>query len=226
MTDTGIGMSEMSMANIFQPFVQADGTMTRKYGGTGLGLFLSRKLARLLGGDVILRRSEPDRGSEFQILINIEVDSVKITPSPENMKLLSPPSVNDQSSPIKILLVDDSADNRTLISAFLSRPGIHLDTAENGVVGVDKALHNTYDLVLMDIQMPEMDGYEAIRVLNQKGYRGPVVALTAHAMKGDRERCLRAGFDDYLCKPVNRQSLMNLLPRYGTTPPASAPVLH
>ncbi len=225
-SDTGIGMSEESMGNIFQPFVQADGTMTRKYGGTGLGLFLSRKLARLLGGDVILRRSALNQGSEFQINIAVDRDSAKLSRSEAKPKLTSVKAAHSGGPQIKVLLVDDSPDNRSLISAFLSKPGIEVDLAENGVTGVDKALHNQYDVVLMDIQMPEMDGFEAVRVLNQKGYRVPVVALTAHAMKGDRERCLRAGFNDYLCKPVNRQSLMDMLHRYASPPPPASATLH
>jgi len=219
--DTGIGMSECQTAKVFQPFVQGDGSMSRKYGGTGLGLFLSRKLARLLGGDVILRKSTLGGGSEFTISVSVHLDQEKAAkPAGDGAARPEPQS----NAPLKVLLVDDSPDNRMLISAFLTNPGINLDVAENGARGVEKAMHKPYDIVLMDIQMPEMDGFDAIKELSERGYKGPVVALTAHAMKGDRERCLRAGFSDYLCKPVSRQSLMDLLHRFAGSPGPSATI--
>ena len=175
---------------------------------------------------MILRRSAVGEGSEFQIAVAVDRDGAKLSPSEGKPKLTRVKTAHTGGSQIKVLLVDDSPDNRSLISAFLSKPGINVDLAENGAAGVAKALHNQYDLVLMDIQMPEMDGFEAVRVLNQKGYRVPVVALTAHAMKGDRERCLRAGFNDYLCKPVNRQSLMDMVQRYASSPPPASATLH
>jgi PAS domain S-box-containing protein len=215
--DTGIGMDDDQRSRIFQPFVQADGTMTRKYGGTGLGLFLSRKLARLMGGDVILQQSSPAHGSEFIVTIGVEVDAQG---TPDAVKTLNSGELKNRRNPhSRVLLVDDSADNRMLISAFLASPDIELDQAENGRVGVEKALAKNYDLILMDIQMPEMDGYEAVKQLEDRGYKGTVVALTAHAMKGDRERCLKAGFDDYLCKPVSRKSLMEMLERHSPPSP-------
>lgn len=217
--DTGIGMDNDQSTRIFQPFVQADGTMTRKYGGTGLGLFLGRKLARLMGGDVILQQSTPGRGSQFLINVTVEIDRAGTqTPDPRRKESKR----RAVGGHVRVLVVDDSADNRMLISAFLATPDIELDQAENGAVGVEKAMAHPYDLVLMDIQMPEMDGYEAVSILNQRGYKNPVVALTAHAMKGDRERCLKAGFDDYLCKPVTRKSLMEMIERYSPSkPPAN-----
>lgn len=213
--DTGVGLSEDQTGKLFQPFVQADESMTRKFGGTGLGLFLSRKLARLLGGDVTLRKSTLGRGSEF--VINIEVEASLAEPSVKAVEVKHLNGHQDKAPAAheaRVLVVDDSADNRMLIGAMLKKAGIQLDMAENGVAGVKKALSKDYDLVLMDIQMPEMDGYEAVKTLTEKGYDVPIVALTAHAMKGDRERCLNAGFTDYICKPVTRQALLECLGRY------------
>jgi PAS domain S-box-containing protein len=221
--DTGIGMDEEQRARIFQPFVQADGTMTRKYGGTGLGLFLARKLARLMGGDVILLGSRPNSGSEFQITLNVDVDHLTVVPS---KTVGNESGVLPHNTQIKVLVVEDSPDNRMLISAYLAASNANLEFAENGATGVEKALANRFDLILMDIQMPEMDGYEALQRLRDSSYNGPVVALTAHAMKGDRERCLTAGFNDYLCKPVSRKALIDILARYAPRTPPAAVINH
>ncbi len=218
-SDTGVGLGEDQTGKLFQPFVQADESTTRKFGGTGLGLFLSRKLARLLGGDVTLRKSALGRGSEFVVTIEVEAGrETAVRPQVTRKNHI------DEMAEARVLVVDDSPDNRMLIGAMLKKTGVHLDMAENGRSGVERALENKYDLVLMDIQMPEMDGYEAIKTLTDQGYDVPVVALTAHAMKGDRERCIKAGFTDYICKPVTRQALLNCLERY--TGEHSTPHLH
>lgn len=219
--DTGVGITEDHTARLFQAFVQADGSTTRKYGGTGLGLFLSRKLARLLGGDVVLRRSVPGRGSEF--VITLEMETVNAKPSDKAVSVphitqmpdvLAPAAAGDFRA--RILVVDDSADNRMLIGAMLGKLGLHLDMADNGCRAVEMALAGDYDLVFMDIQMPEMDGFQVVKVLTERGYNIPIVALTAHAMKGDRERCLAGGFSDYVCKPVTRKALLNCIERFVT----------
>lgn len=219
--DTGVGMNTEQADNLFQPFVQADSSMTRKFGGTGLGLFLARKLARLLHGDVVLRRSTLGTGSEFVITIELELAQAK--PTKEKSQAISGGNGSEHDH-ARVLVVDDSPDNRMLISAMLKNSGVSLEMAENGVTGVQKALERDFDLVLMDIQMPEMDGYEAIRTLSDEGYKTPVVALTAHAMKGDRERCIEAGFSDYICKPVTRQALLNCIDRFVGQP--DSPTLH
>ena len=202
--DTGIGVSREQASHLFQPFVQADGSMTRRFGGTGLGLFLSRKLARLLDGDVKLAWSEPSRGSRFEISIPIEEVNDTSIMRPQTSPLDTREGVKAGIG--KILVVDDSSDNRTLIGAFLKRLGIDAEFADNGANGVERSLHGRFALVFMDIQMPVMDGFEAIQTLRDRGYQGKVVALTAHAMVGDRERCLKSGFDDYLQKPITRQA--------------------
>jgi two-component system, sensor histidine kinase len=210
--DTGIGIAPSQQSILFKPFVQADGSMTRKFGGTGLGLHLSRKLARLLGGDVVLKDSGSEKGSHFVVSVEVELAG----PVGNDLLSAEQPVLDDkqQSIPIanaKILVVDDSIDNRTLVTHFLKKMGLKFETANNGSEGVAKALDEKFDLVLMDLQMPEMDGFQAMQALRKQDYQKPIVALTAHAMKGDRERCLQAGFDDYLCKPLSKDSLIKSL---------------
>lgn len=208
--DTGIGITGDQQKKLFRPFTQADYSITRKYGGTGLGLFLSRKLARLLGGDLLLSQSSPNEGSTF--IIRAEVTYLK-----EETEEACKPQIDyacldpRKNHGAHVLVVDDSADNRALISLYLSRMGFKVSVAENGEQGAQEALAHGYDIVLMDIQMPGMDGFEAVRTLRSKEYHGVIIALTAHAMKGDRERCLDQGFDDYICKPVSKSSLTQLL---------------
>lgn len=209
-TDTGIGISEEQASKLFQPFVQADQSMTRKYGGTGLGLFLSRRLAGLMGGDVELKYSQPQQGSQFRILIPME----EVSFEKSQIKLSDPKRFGQEilsQGQTKVLIVDDAAENRILINAFLSKMGVNTDQASNGKEACEKALAKKYDVVLMDIQMPVMDGFEAVKKLRELGYERAIVALTAHAMKGDKEKCISSGFDDYLCKPLNQNSLAKCL---------------
>ncbi|AFY01059.1 two-component hybrid sensor and regulator [Bdellovibrio bacteriovorus str. Tiberius] len=211
-TDTGIGISAEQRNNLFQPFSQADSSTTRRFGGTGLGLFLSRKLARLLGGDVILNTSSAGIGSSFLIsILGKEVTGIQGT---DHRKKSEDAVVVSAKQVESILVVDDAVDNRELFRRFIVRAGVpenRIETAENGAEAVRKALDKPYSLILMDIQMPEMDGFQALKKLRTQGYRGPIVALTAHAMKGDREKCLAAGFDGYLQKPLDRTELKRVL---------------
>jgi signal transduction histidine kinase len=217
--DTGIGISPEQRDKLFQPFVQADSTMTRRFGGTGLGLLLSRQLARALGGDLSLARSELGKGSSFRFTLvadTVENPSIedqewqrKSLPSP-----VPPHPAAEASAPLdgmKILLVEDSEDNQTLVSRFLIGAGARVELADNGVDAVEAALRGDHDVVLMDIQMPVLDGHEATARLRQAGYTRPIVALTAHAMRDERERALKGGFDDYLTKPLQRTALIKTL---------------
>lgn len=204
--DTGIGISDEQKNLLFQPFAQADSSTTRRFGGTGLGLFLSRKLARLLGGDVILDKSIAGSGSVFLVTVACDVVSSKDV-SPENSRTQQ---MHDFRSINCVLVVDDAVDNRELFCHYLHKFGIprsRIETAENGIEAVKKASKKTYDLILMDVQMPVMDGFEALRELKKRHYQGRIAAVTAHAMKGDQERCLAEGFDGYLQKPVSKEAL-------------------
>lgn len=214
-SDTGIGITQEQARKLFSPFAQADESMTRKFGGTGLGLFLSRKLARLLGGDVDLIESTVDRGSQFRISVRlglVQKENTEVEPIRDLCKSVQQFCFDAVIDPI--LIVDDSMDNRTLVGAYLTKMGLKFDLAENGKQGIEKAFSKSYSIVLMDIQMPEMDGMEAIRVLRNRGYDRKVIALTAHAMKGDRERFLESGFNDYLRKPLTRNLLAQCLGKH------------
>lgn len=209
--DTGAGIEESQQGRLFQRFSQADSSTTRRFGGTGLGLFLSRKLARELGGDVRLVHSAPGQGSTFQLTIardyKPETDS-----APETAPVAAAPKPNDHVlRGMKVLAVEDSVDNQLLIERLLKKRGAEVDIAANGAEGVEKALANDYNLVLMDIQMPVMDGYDATSSLRKKGYSRPIVALTAHALEEDRRRCLDNGFNEHLTKPISPTALVDTI---------------
>ncbi|QDK46490.1 two-component hybrid sensor and regulator [Bdellovibrio sp. ZAP7] len=211
-TDTGIGISQEQRAHLFQPFSQADSSTTRRFGGTGLGLFLSRKLARLLGGDITFT-SVVGKGSRFLISVVAHAPSVKAPEEPPKKEHV----VNAAGTYLQagvILVVDDSADNRDLLRHYLKKAGLddtQIEMASNGEEAVRKASSKNYRMILMDIQMPHMDGFQALKKLRGQGYECPVIALTAHAMKGDREKCLEAGFDGYLQKPLRKEALNEVL---------------
>lgn len=193
--DTGIGIPETNWAALFDPFSQVDGSSTRRFGGSGMGLAIAQRLSRLMGGDLSLR-STVGQGSTFTLRLPLEACA-----APEPMV------VPDVDAPLRILLVEDNPVNQLLARRLLERHGHHVEVAENGAVGVEAVSAHRFDLVLMDCQMPIMDGYEATRRIRELGTRLPIVALTANAMAGDRERCLAAGMDDYLTKPVDPELL-------------------
>jgi signal transduction histidine kinase/DNA-binding response OmpR family regulator len=221
-SDTGIGMTPEQMAKLFQPFTQADASTTRKFGGTGLGLTISRRLARLLGGDITVK-SEPSIGSTFtfaldggprhgvELLENFTADQLSTVDDSEqcqDVKLVG-----------RILLAEDGEDNQDLISTHLRRAGADVTIAGNGRLAVDSAMSAQqsgmkFDLILMDMQMPELDGYGAARQLRAAGMDLPIVALTANAMAEDRVKCLEAGCTDYLSKPIGRSLLLMTVARY------------
>lgn len=209
--DTGKGMSEAQMAKLFKPFVQADVSTTREFGGTGLGLFLSKRLARALGGDLSIESSKIGEGSTFVAHIDPgQHDSRQTFKTVErtHQPSVRPMTGSEDLAGFRILLVDDSADNRDLITTFLRKAGAVVETADNGKLGSLKAFAGDYDIVLMDVQMPVMDGNSAMMYLKEKGYRRPVIALTAHAMREEKINSLAAGFADYLTKPVDRKHLI------------------
>mgnify|MGYP000932369910 CR=1 FL=1 len=217
--DTGPGMSSEQVQALFQPFTQVDTSMTRKHGGTGLGLALSRRLARLLGGDIRVEASEPGQGCDFHI--SIESGAGHETEMVTNMDcvrdVLEPRGAPgpDMLNGVKVLLVEDSLENQVLVSRFLTLSGAKVEVANNGVEGVEKAMAGDHNVVLMDIQMPELDGYGAISRLRQQGFKKPIIALTAHGMVEDRLRCLEVGSNDHLTKPVNRGDLIHRVQRFA-----------
>ncbi|HEX2572759.1 MAG TPA: ATP-binding protein [Polyangia bacterium] len=218
-TDTGIGLTQEQMRRLFEPFTQGDASTTRRFGGTGLGLVISQRLAERLGG-VITVASTPGAGSSFTLTIDPgPLDGVGLVSELREVGAVESPAATPlREFSGRVLVAEDGADNQVLICHHLRRAGVQAHLAENGRIAVDKALAAAaagapYALILMDMQMPEMDGYAATATLRMKGYRGPIVALTAHAMAGDRERCLSAGCNDYLTKPIERRSLEALLER-------------
>ncbi|WP_413585096.1 response regulator [Bdellovibrio sp. HCB274] len=206
--DTGIGMTQEQADRLFQPFTQADATSTRKFGGTGLGLALSRNLARALGGDVNIIHCEPDHGCTFEF--SFQADEVTNATAAQTSESASTESKKPFSG-FKVLAVDDSPDNRELIKSLLHTSGIDVTEVDSGEAALNQASMQKYDLVLMDIQMPGLDGYSTLSELRHRGFQGPVVALTAHAMKEDKERALAAGFADHLTKPINSHQLIQTI---------------
>jgi two-component system CheB/CheR fusion protein len=224
--DTGPGLTPEQRERIFLPFGQADSSVTRKYGGSGLGLILSRHLAESLGGNVELTDSRPGEGSTFRITIGCgDIHDAPMVgtlgefdwwrPHPETVAAKPP---NDLSG-IRVLLVEDSPDIREVLTLFIKSGGASVVTAQNGVEAVELAKSGDFSIVLMDIQMPLMDGYEATRKLRTSGYKIPILALTAHALTGEREKCLAAGCDDYIIKPVMAHKLIEMISRFAIREP-------
>jgi PAS domain S-box-containing protein len=236
--DTGIGIDKEQITKLFRPFEQADASTTRKFGGTGLGLQISKRLAEILGGDIQVT-SEPGSGSVFSLTIAtgdldefewtqaaLHVDQSTTMPSVQR----SPSDQVSQSSQlplrgVRVLSVEDGVDNQRLISFHLSKAGAVVDIASNGRLAVEKlciggsidqaiCLPPPIDIVLMDMQMPEMDGYQATQILRSKGFSGPILALTAHAMEADQFKCLEAGCDVWLTKPIEKSELIRVCQKW------------
>ena len=228
--DTGIGMTEEQRSRLFRPFTQADYSTTRKFGGTGLGLTICKRLVEMLGGSIDVT-SVPGLGSSFFFSIPTgSLENVKMLQSPSEYAEIAESETPEQAQPAgeavretlsaRVLLAEDGVDNRRLISHHLKKAGVSVTTAENGKLAYDEATSAKdrgvpFDLIFMDMQMPVMDGYQATSRLRQDGYSGPVVALTAHAMSGDREKCMTAGCDEYLTKPIDPQKLFAMIRKFA-----------
>lgn len=210
--DTGIGIPEEKQTEIFEPFVQADNSVTRKFGGTGLGLAICKNIISALRGRLTVF-SVVDQGSTFTLYLPTgDLTEIRLLEQPTETKGadVSKDATTDRCDleNCRVLIVDDGSTNRKLIQLMLERGGAKVRVAENGQVAVDMAKSHPFDVVLMDMQMPVLDGYSATRQLREGGFTGPIIALTAHAMKGDREKCEQAGCSDYLSKPINMDELM------------------
>jgi signal transduction histidine kinase/CheY-like chemotaxis protein/predicted hydrocarbon binding protein len=223
--DTGIGMSEQQIDVLFQPFSQVDMSTRRRFGGTGLGLAISRRLALMLGGDISVQ-SAPGKGSRFSVAIDTgPLDGIKLVDQPTQVAQPNPPDATENINlNSRILLAEDGPDNQRLITFILRKAGARVTVAENGQEALNLALesqreNNPFNIVLMDMQMPVMDGYQAARSLRKAGYTKPIVALTAQAMLGDYKRCIDAGCDSYLTKPINRSELLKSLEAFASKAP-------
>jgi signal transduction histidine kinase/DNA-binding NarL/FixJ family response regulator len=217
-TDTGIGIRPDRAAALFSPFVQADVSTTRKYGGTGLGLAICKQLAGMMGGQIGIESREGE-GSTFWFTAVFETRPAPALTSaaePESASLRKPVSPRTGARhDARILIAEDNPTNRTVLLAQLGKLGYQAGTAANGVEAVEALRHGGYDLILMDCEMPVMDGYEATRRIRQSGHpRLPIIAVTAHAMTGDRDRCIREGMNDFLSKPVDLRCLAEMLAKW------------
>ncbi len=219
--DTGVGMRPEVLNRLFRPFEQADLSTTRQYGGTGLGLAISRQLAQLLGGDIVVE-SRVGEGSRFRAAIGTGplTGVARITSAEALGSVVVAQSVQEataEATGTRVLLVEDGLDNQRLVSHILRRAGCEVEVANNGQECLDRmaGAEDRFDLVLMDMHMPVMDGVTATRHLRQAGCRLPIVALTANAMQSDRDACLQAGCDAFLTKPIDRSKLITTVGTLG-----------
>ncbi len=234
--DTGIGIETSELIAIFGAFMQVDSSPTRRYGGTGLGLSLSQRLAEKLGGFITVS-SHIGGGSRFSLTIDIgelleDVDMIdQVVPPSARSGFANRPldsggstkqsdeaaSVSLQNKSLmygRVLLAEDVPENQRLMKLLLTRMGAEVEVVENGQLAVEAAEHAAFDVILMDMKMPVMGGLEAVKLLRQRGYTSPIVALTASTMKEDRERCLQSGCDDFVAKPVSRAELAEIIAHY------------
>ncbi|GAB6167449.1 hypothetical protein JCM19992_34490 [Thermostilla marina] len=222
-SDTGPGISKEQIARLFQPFQQLEQRTVADETGTGLGLVISRRLAQELGGDIEVE-SEPGKGSTFRVTIDVgSLDGIRLLDNPKEAERRVAPKRAAKSMRFRgrVLLAEDGPENRRLITYILEKAGVEVTAVEDGRQAVHAAIEalkkeEPFDLILMDMQMPVMDGYEAVRQLRAEGYKHPIAALTAHAMESDRQVCLEAGCDAYATKPIDRENLFALLRQYLT----------
>jgi len=214
-TDTGIGIPKAKLDSIFEPFQLGDNSIRRSFAGSGLGLSICRRLVAILNGELSVESTEQGGTTFF-----VKLPAAKLPT--ENGLLTSAGSQQSKNNPNKpltgcrTLVVEDGIDNQRVLTAFLKVAGSQVDIVENGKLAVDRILESDsqYEIVLMDMQMPVMDGYEATRQLRSAGYKKPIIAVTAHALSSDRKRCLDAGCDDYFSKPIDRKALIAMVAQY------------
>ncbi|MDJ0776572.1 MAG: Hpt domain-containing protein [Gammaproteobacteria bacterium] len=231
--DSGIGMTPQQAVDVFNPFTQADSSITRRFGGTGLGLTISKRFAEALGGDIVVD-SKPDEGSCFTVSVatgpianlrRLGIDELLSSQWQESRS----EKAHWQFPASKVLVVDDGEENRELLKVVLGDVGISVATAENGERALEQLAGEAFDLVLMDVQMPVMDGYTAVGLMRERNYTLPVIAMTADAMLGAQQKCLDAGYSEYMTKPVDIDRLIGRLAehlggeRLAETAPAITP---
>jgi CheY-like chemotaxis protein len=209
-TDTGIGIAPSDLDRIFEPFTQAESSMSRRFGGAGLGLSISRGLAENMRGALTVE-SRPGAGSRFELRFPA-LDVMDEQPGFHHQNAAS----GDRHVPKRILLAEDSEDTQELVRGFLNGFNADIVMVESGKDAVDAVItaereHKGFDVVLMDMQMHVMNGFQATRILRQRGYRKPIIALTAHTLEGDREKCFESGCSDYVSKPIDWRALTEKL---------------
>ena len=222
-TDTGIGMTHEQIGRLFQEFMQADSSVTRRFGGTGLGLAISKRLTEAMGGQIAVR-SEPGVGSTFYFSIATgDLSGVPMLDAEQASEKFRSAARSKQHGlrvyfkTARVLITDDTPANRQLAGLVLRKAGLTVDEAENGAIAVEKASRGTYDLLLMDMQMPVMDGFTATRTLRDQGLKTPILAFTANVMEQDRQRCVAAGCSGFLTKPINIDLLLSTIAEYLET---------
>lgn len=206
-TDTGIGIPKSKHKSIFESFKQGESETTRRYGGTGLGLSIVKKLVEFQGGKLGID-SELGKGSTFSVVLDFDIYKPSKASTSEPKK---ESSSNNMLTDVNVLVVEDNELNQVLAIEFLNKAGAKSEIANNGAEAVEMIGAKNYDIVLMDIQMPEMDGYEASKKIRSEGNQIPIIAMTAHAFQGEREKCLSAGMDDYLTKPIRFEKMVEIM---------------
>ena len=210
--DTGIGISQDKQKDVFEYFTQADSSITKKYGGTGLGLAITKRLAKLLGGELTLV-SDEGKGSTFSL--SMPFVTVKAESAAEDQRFAGKPDADSQIRfSGSVLVVEDTAASQLLMKALLEKHGFTVTIANDGAEAIRVLAEKVFDMIFMDIRLPNMNGYEATRTLRRKGYGTPVVAITANAMEGDREKCIEAGCDEYLAKPFDSKQLVQTIRKF------------
>ncbi|MDP1796743.1 MAG: ATP-binding protein [Planctomycetaceae bacterium] len=218
--DTGIGISAENQARIFEPFTQVDASSTRSFGGAGLGLAIVRELVFRMGGQIAVESREGE-GAQFTVTLPFQIDVLMHALADPAAPVANAHKIHETRRTVRVLAVEDAPANRKVVKAILEKRGHHVTLTANGREAVDQLLHEPFDVVLMDVQMPVLDGLDATRQIRRLPHRAdvPIVAMTAHAMRGDREKCLAAGMDEYLSKPLDAQELIRMVERLAGKPP-------